>query len=456
MQTNERQVQEITNYLRQGEKGEADLKIGLEVEHLVLDCDTLCAVSYYQRHGIADILKTMQKAGWQGVYEDKYLLGLTKNGNNISLEPGGQLEISIKPHQNISDIEDEYLDFLEDLIPILEANNQMLVAIGYQPQTKIKDIPFIPKERYRYMSAYLQRQGKYALNMMKGTAAMHVNIDYRSEADYIQKFKIANCLYPVVAAMFDNVPFFEGEITTERMVKCTVWQNCDDDRCGIVDGTFRPGYSYQDYARYILNTPAIVLKKGSNLVPCTKKYQEVFQPDNYTWDELEYMLTMVFPDIRTKHFIEIRIADSVPYPLNIAGVALWKGIMYNQDNLKDLERCFATVTAEEINAVKKRIKQQGYDAHLLGGTIHDWAKYVISLAQAGLPYEEKHYLKPLEVLVEQKLSPADVTKARLHNGKKAALSWCILNNLWEGGCGEFQQSGRTVRQSGKERRRSLL
>lgn len=450
MPNTEQQIQEIVNYMRRGEKGDAPLKIGLEVEHLVLDKDTLTAVSYYQRGGIADILKEMQAFGWQGVYEKEHLLGLLKDGTTITLEPGGQLEISIKPHCDIAAIEEEYISFLEELLPILEANNQLLAAVGYHPVSKIADIEFIPKERYAYMSRYLKRQGRYALNMMKGTAAMHVNIDYRSEEDYVKKHKIANCLGPVVAVMFDNAAFFEGEINNNCALKRIIWQNCDDGRCGMPQGTFQPDYGYRRYAEYILNIPAIVLKKGERLLPTEKQYKEVFDPQNYQLDELEYMMTMAFPDIRTKNFIEIRVADSVPYPLNIAGAALWKGLLYHQDNLNELDRYFADITAEEIDVIKKQIVQHGYDARFKNCSVHDLAKYIVSLAKAGLNPAEKKYLEPLERLVEHKLRLAVITRARLHRGRKEALNCCFLNNLLKGGHDGFPRIERFVYQSGEE------
>ncbi|MTI79858.1 MAG: glutamate--cysteine ligase [Firmicutes bacterium] len=429
---NDKQLMEIAKYFKSHEKNTSDFKIGVEMEHLVLHKDTLTAVSYYEKDGIEDILNSMLTSGWQGVYEGSHLLGLHKDGNNITLEPGGQLEISIKPLQKISDIKKEYLDFLDQVIPILEANNQVLMSVGYHPETKISDIQFIPKQRYSYMSNYLKRRGKYALNMMKGTAAMHVNIDYQSETDYIKKVQTANCLSSVIAAMFDNSPYFEGERSIEHAIRTTIWQNCDDNRCGIAKMPTENEFGYNQYANYILNTPPIVINKGNRLHAEERKFKELFNPDSYTTEELEYMLTMVFPDVRTKGYIEVRMFDSVPYPLNMAGAALVKGLLYNDENLNKLYQYFADIRDEDIINAKLQVIQGGYSAKLKDHSIYDLARYIVRLAKEGLELEEKNLLLPLEKLVQIKTCPAEVTKEMMFMGKQQALQWCVLNNMSEG------------------------
>lgn len=447
----------LVDYFRNGEKKDSKLRIGMEMEHFVLHKDTLTAVSYYETNGVETILQALlTNSGWQGIYEEGHLLGLEKDSTNISLEPGGQLEISIKPLASIEAIKDEYQNFLDQVIPILEANDQVLMAIGYHPVTKIADVKFIPKQRYAYMSDYLQRQGKYALNMMKGTAAMHINMDYRSESDYIKKYKVANCLAPVIAAMFDNSPIFEGEVTKKHAPRTIVWQNCDDDRCGTVPGTFNVDFGYKQYAQFILNTPPILVKKDTIQYTQSIKNKEMFDPDNYTKEELEYMLTMVFPDVRTKGHIEIRMSDSIPYPLNIAGVALWKGLLYHDQNLDELYQYFADIKTDDIIDAKNQVMQSGYQADFKGKKIAELAQYIVCLAKSGLSISEQVYLQPLERLVQQKKSLAAISKSRLGQGMNQALKWCVLNNVLEGGFNEFLYLDAELCQPGDQEHRRLL
>ncbi|MEG6615498.1 glutamate-cysteine ligase family protein [Peptococcaceae bacterium 1198_IL3148] len=436
----EKQIAVIEHYLRKGEKDSGRLLIGVEMEHLILHKETLTAVSYYEENGVEAILQSLLNKGWQGLYEDGYLLGLERAGSNITLEPGGQLEISIKPLSSIDEIETEYLDFLQQIIPILEANKQLIMAIGYQPVSKIADIPFIPKKRYTYMSDYLQHQGKYALNMMKGTAAMHVNVDYRSELDYIKKSHVANCLGPTMAVIFDNSPVFEGDVTDIQAVRTIVWQNCDNDRCGIVPASLSDDFGYRKYAQYILDTPPILVKRDTIMYTKSIKNKELFNPDNYTQEELEYMLTMVFPDIRTKGHLEIRVSDSVPYPYNIAGIALWKGLLYNDKNLDELYHYFAEVNEEDIQRAKNQVVQQGYQANFKDQKIYELAQYIINLAKTGLTEHEQAYLQPLVALVQQRESLASISKAKLKEGDIQALERCVLNNLLAGEFNGFQHA----------------
>ncbi|AEF93658.1 Glutamate--cysteine ligase [Desulfotomaculum nigrificans CO-1-SRB] len=428
----ERQVSQIVNYFKNNEKPRTDFRLGVEFEHFIVDKDSLRAISYYGTNGVEETLKELLSLGWQGDYEADFLIGLHNNGTTITLEPGSQVELSIRPQATIKDIENEYLSFLKQIIPLLKEKNQILLTLGYQPETKIAEVQFIPKQRYAYMSDYLKKQGKYAHNMMKGTASMQVSVDYASEADFVKKFKVTNCLAPVIAAVFDNAPFFEGEIWPQHALRMVIWQNCDDDRCGIAVKDFKDGWGYSEYAQYILHTPPIIINKGGSMTYTKDKtLQELFDPDNYTREELEYMLTMVFPDVRAKSFIEIRMADSCPYPLNFAGVALWKGLLYHDENLNMLYQKFADITVEDINRAKHDVIKEGLAARLKGTAIYELAVNIVNLAKAGLPAEERDYLRPLETLLEEKKTPVAVTKEEIHEGKNSALQWCVLNNLIE-------------------------
>lgn len=202
-----RKIQEIAKYFKNNEKKEEDFSIGVEFEHFIIDQETLKTISYYGIDGVEDTLMKLQAMGWKGKYERDHILGLEKEDMTITLEPGSQIELSIKPYKNIEDIERAYKSFLDEIVPILDAKGQTLITTGYQPESKIADIKMIPKQRYDYMFEYFKARGKYAHNMMKGTASVQVSVDYSSEEDYIKKFKVANALSPVIYAMFDNSPF---------------------------------------------------------------------------------------------------------------------------------------------------------------------------------------------------------------------------------------------------------
>ena len=296
-----RQIQEIVEYFIDGEKDIEDFRVGVEFEHFIIDRHTLKTVSYYGENGIAETLHELEKNGWTGSYENEYILGLNKGNKTITLEPGSQFELSIEARKNIKEIEEEYLEFLEEITPILQKKNQGLVAVSYHPETKIEDIKLLPKGRYDIMFNYFKTKGKYAHNMMKGTGALQIAIDYKSEEDYRRKFRVANGLSPVLYALFDNGFYFEGEKWNKYNLRTDVWNNCDNDRSGVVEHALDNDYGYKKYAEYILNRPPIFIMKGTEAIPTGNKLvKELFDPEYYKKEELEHLLTMFFPDVRTK------------------------------------------------------------------------------------------------------------------------------------------------------------
>lgn len=423
------QVEEIAKYFKYNEKEEKEFKVGVEIEHFVVDKDTLETVSYYGPNGVEETLKEMLSKGWEGIYEGEYLLGLSRDGNFVALEPGSQFELSIRPEKNIDDIKKIYFNFLNEVIPILEKKNQVLINTGYQPETKIADIKRIPKQRYKYMYEYFKTRGSHAHNMMKGTGALQASFDYSSEEDYGKKLNVASSLSPVMYAMFDNTFYFEQEPQFEkRNIRSFIWENCDSDRCGIVDGGLNEGFGYRDYAEYVLNGPPIFIDNGEELYYTgAKKYKELFDPNNYNIEELEHVLTMFFLDVRCKGYIEIRVFDSIPYPLNFAAVALWKGIFYDEENLNKVYKYVEDISIEDVNKSKVEIMEKGLDARLGKDYIHEIAKKLISISKSGLTNKEKKYIKPLEEMVNNKKTPYDITKEKHKLGKKEALNWCIID-----------------------------
>lgn len=427
-----KQVKEMVDYFKNSEKEVEDFKIGIEFEHYVVDKDTLKTISYYGKNGVAETLKELEKNGWKGTYEGEYILGLNKGNKIITLEPGSQLELSINAQKNILDTEKEYIEFMEEIIPILNNKNQGLMTTGYHPETKINDIKLLPKKRYDFMFNYFKKKGSHAHNMMKGTAALQISIDFKDEEDYKKKFRTANGLAPVLYALFDNAFYFEGEVWKKHGLRTYIWNNCDDDRSGIVDNALEDDFSYEKYAEYILNRPPIFIFKGKEVIPTgEKKVKELFNPDDYDKSELEHLLTMFFPDVRTKKYIEIRMMDSVPYPLNFSAVALLKGIFYNEENLNTVYSYIKDITIEDVKKAKEDIIENGLKGKLKDKAVLEIGKWLVNLAKKGLNSEEVSYIFPLEEMLNEGKNPYEIIKEKVETGKKESLNWCLLNNLIE-------------------------
>lgn len=422
-----RQVEEIVKYIRDGEKKEEDFKIGIEFEHFVIYKDTFKTVSYYGENGVAETLKDLGKNGWNSRYEGEYILELGKDNKTVTLEPGSQLELSLTADISIKNIEKGYLEFLKELLPILDSKNQALIAVGYHPVTKIDEIKLLPKKRYDYMFEYFKKRGSHAHNMMKGTAALQVSMDYKDEEDYKKKFRVTNVLSPILYSLFENAVFFEGEKYEKHNLRAFIWKNCDTNRSGVAEGALDENFGYESYAKYILNRPPIItIKKGKLEFTDEKLVREVFNPEDYEKEELEHMLTMFFPDVRTKKFIEIRMMDSIPYPLNFAVIALWKGLLYNKENLEKVYEYTKDINIEDIEKTKEEMFDLGLNAHYKDKTILEVGKWLVSLAKDGLNDDEVSYIYPLEGMVSEDTNPYKITEGMLVKGKKSALDWCVL------------------------------
>lgn len=425
----EKQVERIAEFIKDGEKPENLFKIGVEIEHIIVRNENLHSVTYYEEDGIESILKKLMNKGYKPKYEGEYLIGLEGVEGTITLEPGGQLEISIRPCSSLQEVEEIYLDFLKKVIPILEEQNQLLMAIGYHPRTSIKDIPFNPKKRYRYMAEYFEAKGIYAHNMMKGTASLQVVIDYRDEEDFIKKFRVANFLSPLFHLITDNAPIFEGKIYEKNSIRSQIWENTDKDRSGVIMDSSEGPFGYKNYAKYILDTPPIlIIKDGEIIGTKDKKAKDLIDINTATDEEIDHILSMVFPDVRVRRYIEIRMGDALPYPLNLGYVALIKGIFYNDIVLKYLFEMTKGVEEEKVRLAKQSIEEKGFEGRFKCKSVNDFIPILFDLAKKGLDEEEKKYLESLEKLTLAQKNPALMMKEEIRHEGMEVLKQFALND----------------------------
>jgi len=326
----EKQVSFFQNYAKEKPK-----LLGVELEHFLLEKESLRSYDYYEPGGQRDLLNKLSQNGWDVLLEeDGNLLGLEKNGHTITLEPGGQVEISLKPYATIKEIDEAYQNVMEDIRRQLE-QGQMIAGIGYHPVTQIDQLSLLPKKRYGMMYDYFKENGAYCHHMMKGTAATQVSIDYSDETDFIKKFRVANYLSPVIASLFDATPFFEGTQTEGRNMRARIWAETDIKRSKLIPGSLTTHFDFSEYVKYLLKLPPILLYSEGKLIYSHKEtLEQALEHFPFEENELEHHLSMVFPDVRLKRFIEIRMPDSLPYPYSMGVPALIKGLFYNESLLE--------------------------------------------------------------------------------------------------------------------------
>lgn len=397
----------ILNYLRKNEKTKDNLNLGPEYEHIIVNRDTYESVSYYGEKGVEYIFTRLVDLGWTPHCEDDHILTLNKGDMNVSTEPGGQVEFSSTQKETLMELESIYKEFFCDLLPILDELNYDILAIGYHPKTKIEDIKLLPKKRYDAMFEYFKTHGTMSHNMMKGTAGLQLSIDYTDQEDFKKKFVVANGITNAFYALFDNGYFFQGQ-PTDHNIRAKIWENTDPERSGLAKNAFVDD-TYEGYADYLIKTPAIFAYVNGTLAPTDKTIGQLINEDTKK-EELEHLLTMVFPDVRAKKFIELRMMDAVPYPYNFGAYGILKGLLYNEENLNILYEKFKDLKAEVVLDVRRRMYKEGNQTEFLGHTLKEWILEYIKMARKALSKEEGTYLDPLEEFILKEDSFYNKTK----------------------------------------------
>ena len=373
----------LTNYIADGSKGCNSNAVGVELEHFVIDKNGDC-VPYI--NGVENIIEQLAQNFPKHVYSEGFLIGLSCDKYNITLEPGAQIEISIKPTENICEIENIYGEFLSVINPILDKYSYRLTTLGYMPKNKAKDISLIPKKRYEYMNKYFKSVGTRGINMMRGTASAQVSIDFADEKTAFKNSKKANIISPILShatmsdvywpsiyvqfgyigmivyvIICDNAPVFEGKPFLGNTLRTYIWNDVDNDRCGIVPTVLDSDFSFKKYAEYIYNSPAILTVNGDDIeFTADKKICDIYKDTPIDESIAEHLLSMFFPDVRLKKYIEIRPADSMPIKYVLAYATLIKGIFMSDFSLD--------VSLSAITQAKNNIILNGYNAEVISSS----------------------------------------------------------------------------------------
>lgn len=387
-------------------------KLGFELEHILLHADTHEAVSYSEPGGARDVLVRLAEKYDRVLRDGDDIIGCESPGEVVTLEPAGQLEVSLGPCASVFEVERAYLSFREKLDPILEEFGLVTPMLGYNPAAKVDDLELIPKYRYECMTKFLGAQAHEGICMMRGTASLQVSIDFRHEQDALRKLRIAEIIAPILALMCDNSPVYEGEEPEFNMVRTVVWAGMNQDRVGTVPGSLAPDFTFADYAEYILSREAILVpdadaENGWRYV-ANQTFDEVYANRAMTTAEVEHALSMVWPDARLKNFVEIRPADAMPLEYALAYVVLVRSLFYNDRNLDVLESLLSSVSEDDVREAKSALIEKGYGAHIYGRSVEFWADMLMVLASGSLEEGEAVYLEPLASMVRYRMTLANI------------------------------------------------
>lgn len=341
---------QLIESFEKGCKPREQWRIGTEHEKFGFQKDDYRPITFNQ---IEKIFKSLyEKFEWEMIFENDSVVGLKKNGSSITLEPGGQVELSGAPLKNIFQTCEEVNAHQKELKEISDEFNIDYMGMGFLPKWEINDTPKIPKKRYQIMRKYMNKVGTHGLDMMHRTATIQTNLDFESEKDMVKKFRISLSIQPAIIALYANSPFVSGKLSNFMSYRSWVWQNTDHQRCGFLPMVFNEDFSFERYVDYLLNVPMYFLRRNNNYIDCTgmsfsdflngKLKAEI--PNEPLLKDWEDHMTTVFPEVRLKTFLELRGTDGGPWSSVCALPAFWVGLLYDSKNVDMLYEMIETWT----------------------------------------------------------------------------------------------------------------
>ncbi|MGR3635113.1 MAG: glutamate--cysteine ligase [Shimia sp.] len=433
---------QLAEYLSSGCKPKDEWRIGTEHEKFGYCKETLQPLPYEGDQSILAVLQGLRDGhGWAPLEEGGKLIGLEKDGANVSLEPGGQLELSGAPLETIHQTCDEVNEHLQDVKDIADKIGVGFIGLGAAPEWSHEQMPVMPKGRYRLMTDYMDRVGTMGKVMMYRTCTVQVNLDFASEPDMVQKLRVALALQPVANALFANSPFLDGKPNGMKSTRGLVWRHLDDARTGMLPFVFEDGFGFERWVQYALDVPMyFVYRDGKYIDALGMSFRDFLKgelpalpgemPTLSDWAD---HLTTAFPEARIKKYMEMRGADGGPWRRLCALPAFWVGLMYDQTSLDAAWDLAKGWDAETREALRVAASEEGLQAEVNGIKMHDLARDVLAISEAGLKArarpgagglvpDETHFLNALKDSIESGKVPADELLDRYHGDWNGDLS----------------------------------
>ena len=416
---------QLTAWLEEGCKPRHAWRIGTEHEKFAFDRATLRPLPFDGDNGIEAILQGLaRRFGWTPHQEDGRVIALKKGDCNITLEPGGQFELSGAPLETLHQTCCEVHTHLDEVKKIAEPLGAAMLGLGFQPKWRRDEIPWMPKGRYRIMGDYMPKRGGLGLDMMLRTCTVQVNLDFASEADMVRKLRVAMALQPVATAIFANSPFTEGRPNGYASYRGHIWTDVDPDRTGILPFVLEPGMGFERYVDWVLDVPMyFVWREGRYIDVAGQSFRDFLQgrlpglpgevPTLSDWSD---HMTTAFPDVRLKRYLEMRGADAGHWRELCALPALWTGLLYDDTALDEAVALTQGWRVEEIEGLRRDVARTALRTPFRGRPILEVAKAMVAIARAGLArraridwdgQDETRYLRTLEEIVDGGMTKAD-------------------------------------------------
>ncbi|HUM08613.1 MAG TPA: glutamate--cysteine ligase [Acidocella sp.] len=425
-------ARDLAAYLESGCKPADSCRIGTEHEAFGFRLNGFAPPTYEEEGGIGALLAAMQaREGWEPILDQGNTIGLKGSSASLSLEPGGQFELSGAPLADLHAAKaelDAHIERLHDVAPKLGLG---FAPLGFHPVAKRADIPMMPKGRYKLMREYMPKVGTRGLDMMFRTCTVQANLDFRSESDMVKKMRVASALQPLATALFANSPFYEGKPNGYLSNRALVWTDTDNARSSIPAVIFEDGFGFEAYANWLLDVPMYFVYRDGNYFDATGASFRDFMAgrlavrpgERATMGDFADHATTAFPDVRLKKYIETRGADSGRPEMMLAQSALWTGIFYDQAALDAAAALVRPMSYQNVLALRDAVPVTGINTGLGAGTLRDLARDVVTIAEQGLKNrarknaggeDERIYLRPLRDIAEGAPTQAEHWLARYH------------------------------------------
>ncbi|MEO1190055.1 MAG: glutamate--cysteine ligase, partial [Pseudomonadota bacterium] len=424
---------ELVEWFEAGSKPKADWRIGTEHEKFGFTWSDLRPLPYEGRSSIRAMLEGLRdQFGWIPIEENGYLIGLKKDGASVSLEPGGQFELSGAPLEHIHQTCNEVGAHLDEVRTIADPLDIGFIGLGASPIWSMDETPIMPKGRYKIMRAYMEKVGRLGRQMMFRTCTVQSNLDYGSEADMVKKFRVSLALQPLGTALFANSPFLEGRPNGFLSYRSQIWTDTDPDRTGMLPFVFEDGFGFERYVDYALDVPMYFVRRGGEYLDASGLSFRDFMAGKLpilpgelpAIDDFEDHLSTIFPEVRLKRFLEMRGSDSGPWSRLCAFSAFWTGLLYDDGALDAAWDLVKDWTAGDREALRQSVRTSGLNAPVPGGgTLQALGKQVLDISRAGLRAraklsvsgdDETGFLQELDRTVESGLTPAEELLSKYH------------------------------------------
>ena len=386
---------ELVSYLEEGAKPRDAWRIGTEHEKFPFLTDSLRPVPYEGKRSIRALLEGLNaRFEWPPIMEGKTIIGLSEpgGGGSISLEPGGQFELSGAPLETVHETCEEVHQHLAQVREVGDELGIGFLGLGFSPLWTRAETPVMPKGRYAIMAPYMDRKGRLGRDMMFRSCTVQVNLDFGPEADMVKKLRVSLALQPVATALFAASPFTEGRPNGFKSFRSAVWLDTDPDRTGMLPFVFEPGFGFERYVDYALDVPMYFVARNGRYIDCAgesfRRFMEGRLPqlpgERPTFKDWGDHLTTIFPEVRLKRYLEMRGADSGQWRRLCALPALWTGVLYDERSLDGAYELIKGWSASERQAMRETVPRLALQAEIAGRTVQEVAKDMLALSRAGL------------------------------------------------------------------------